>query len=86
MRCVSCDALLNDYESTRKNLNNQFVELCNDCLADAGMDDILLLDRPDLKHHSDDRTTFEDQGIVDLTQDNFNALEDNYDDFCEDDR
>lgn len=86
MRCVSCDSLLNDYESTRKNLNNQFVELCNDCLADAGMDDILLLDRPDLKHHSDDRTTFEDQGIVDLTQDNFNALEDNYDDFCEDDR
>ena len=50
------------------------------------MDDILLLDRPDLKHHSDDRTTFEDQGIVDLTQDNFNALEDDYDDFCEDDR
>lgn len=86
MRCVSCDSLLNDYESTRKNLNNQFVELCNDCLADAGMDDILLLDRPDLKHHSDDRTTFEDQGIVDLTQDNFNALEDDYDDFCEDDR
>jgi hypothetical protein len=45
------------------------------------MDDILLLDRPDLKHHSDDRATFEGEGIVDPTQDNLNALEDEYDDF-----
>jgi hypothetical protein len=81
VRCASCDAPLNDYESTRKNLNNQFVELCNDCLSDADMDDILLLDRPDLKHHSDDRATIGDEGIVDPTQDNFNAIEDEYDDF-----
>jgi hypothetical protein len=80
-RCLSCDAPLTDYESTRKNLNLEFVELCNDCLAAADMEDILLLDRPDLKHHNDARATIDDEDIVDPTLDDLNALEDDYDGF-----
>jgi hypothetical protein len=45
------------------------------------MGDILLLDRPDLKHHSDDRATIGDEVRVDHTEDNLNALEDEYDDY-----
>ena len=80
-RCLSCDGLLTDYESTRKNLNLEFVELCNDCLSAADMEDILLLDRPDLKHHNDARSTIDDEDIVDPTLDDLNALEDDYDGF-----
>jgi hypothetical protein len=59
MRCVSCDLLLTDYESTRKSLRLEFVSLCNDCLSSSDMEDIYLLDRPDLKH-ADDHITYEE--------------------------
>ena len=45
------------------------------------MEDILLLDRPDLKHHNDARATIDDEDIVDPTLDDLNALEDDYDGF-----
>ena len=56
MRCDSCDGLLSDYEATRKNLRLEFVSLCNDCLSSSDMDDVFMLDRPDLKHADDDLT------------------------------
>lgn len=56
MRCESCDGLLSDYEATRKNLKLEFVGLCNDCLASSDMEDVFMLDRPDLKHADDDLT------------------------------
>lgn len=56
MRCESCDGLLSDYEATRKNLRLEFVSLCNDCLSSSDLDDVFMLDRPDLKHADDDLT------------------------------
>ncbi len=54
MKCLACDGLLSDYEATRKNLKLEFINLCNDCLSGSDMDDVFMLDRPDLKHDSDD--------------------------------
>lgn len=31
MRCLACNTALNDYESTRKDSNDYFVDLCNPC-------------------------------------------------------
>lgn len=31
MRCVACNIELNDYEATRKDSNNQYLDLCNTC-------------------------------------------------------
>ena len=31
MRCRSCDKNLNDYESTRKDENGEYLDLCNTC-------------------------------------------------------
>ncbi len=61
MKCLACDGLLSDYEATRKNLKLEFISLCNDCLSGSGMDDVFMLDRPDLKHADDDITY--DEGL-----------------------
>lgn len=48
MRCLSCDCILNDYESTRKYSNGVFVDLCNKCYSYV-MDSLYsVADRPDL--------------------------------------
>ena len=31
MRCISCDEELNDYESTRRYENGEYLDMCNDC-------------------------------------------------------
>ena len=31
-RCCACNTLLNDSESTRKDIHGDYVELCNGCL------------------------------------------------------
>lgn len=34
MRCKACDAMLNDYEATRKDkLTGQYTDLCSDCFG-----------------------------------------------------
>lgn len=34
MKCLACDRLLSDFESTRKyNETQEFVDLCNSCLS-----------------------------------------------------
>ena len=69
MRCASCNETLSDYEATRKDLHLEFISLCNTCLFSSDMEDVLLLDRIDLKHHADDLSRFEDEGLVDYTLD-----------------
>ena len=61
-RCVSCNEKLSDYEATRKDLRLEFVGLCNECLASSDMHDVMLIDRPDLKHDSDD--VLLDEGVT----------------------
>lgn len=47
MRCVACDCELNDYESTRKDLHGDYIDMCNHCYSTI-KDDILSIDREDL--------------------------------------
>jgi len=53
MRCISCDKLLTDFESTRRSIqSNDFIELCNDCFYYAS-DDNATLSREDLRSEHD---------------------------------
>ena len=55
MHCKICDALLTDFEATRRNANtNQFLDICNHCFAESGLKDIMpTRDRKDLVKESD---------------------------------
>ena len=35
MRCRACNTELTDYESTRKDTNGEFFDLCSDCLTEV---------------------------------------------------
>lgn len=38
MRCLSCNDLLNDRESTRKSsITNQYIDLCDQCIQGTGI-------------------------------------------------
>tara|TARA_R110002153_G_scaffold254359_1_gene412771 strand:- start:318 stop:503 length:186 start_codon:yes stop_codon:yes gene_type:complete len=44
MRCKACNALLTDYEATRKSNNSkEFLDLCNDCYKSIN-DDVEVID------------------------------------------
>lgn len=60
MHCLSCDALLNDYEATRKYPNGTFVDLCNSCYKHVKRD-FLVFERPDLEGVLDN-FSFNDKG------------------------
>lgn len=47
MRCVACDVELSDYESTRKDLHGNYIDMCNKCYGTI-KDDLLTVDREDL--------------------------------------
>ena len=47
MRCLACNAELNDYEATRKDLHGDYIDMCNHCYSTI-KDDILSTDREDL--------------------------------------
>jgi hypothetical protein len=57
MRCLSCDKVLSDYESTRRSANTEeYVDLCNRCFYYV-KDDLNTIDRADLV--SDDCLDYE---------------------------
>ena len=49
MRCKACDALLTDYEATRKDKDGNFIDLCGQCYFPSAGDD----ENETLKHESD---------------------------------
>jgi hypothetical protein len=54
MRCLSCDAELNDFESTRKYADSgEFVDLCNFCFQSI-KDSVAVRERFDLFKESDE--------------------------------
>ena len=54
MRCLSCNAELNDFESTRKSAEtNEFIDLCNYCYKFV-KDDLKAVERMDLMHENDE--------------------------------
>lgn len=55
MRCLSCNKILSDFESTRKyRYTHQFVDLCNLCFNLSGLKYSEVTERTDLKHNEDD--------------------------------
>lgn len=49
MRCLACNAILTDYESTRKNKAGEFIDLCSNCITPADV----AAENEALKHESD---------------------------------
>lgn len=62
MKCLSCNVTLTDYEATRKYTDGTFLDLCCRCHKKSDMDDISIVDRPDLQEDEE-----EDHGYVTLT-------------------
>lgn len=53
MRCKDCDAILSDFEATRKHrVTKKFLDLCNQCYTDSNTPPVIV--RHDLAHDSDD--------------------------------
>lgn len=72
MRCVCCDRLLNDFESTRKSkTTGDYLDMCNGCVASV-QDQLETIDRTDLQENDvpDEEIVFTD----DLFQ--FNIFDD----------
>ncbi len=47
MRCIACDKNLNDFESTRKDLHGNYLDMCNECYSYI-KEDVLSVERDDL--------------------------------------
>lgn len=47
MRCIACDKNLNDFESTRKDLHGNYIDMCNGCYGQI-KEDVLSIEREDL--------------------------------------
>jgi NAD-dependent SIR2 family protein deacetylase len=65
MRCVACNKNLNDYESTRKDLQGNYIDMCNECYGTI-KEDLLTTDRPDLL---DNEEVSSEQNFSDWTDD-----------------
>lgn len=60
MKCLSCDAILNDREATRKyKKSKQFLDLCDMCFADVA-DQIETLENPLISNSLDTHEYEED--------------------------
>jgi NAD-dependent SIR2 family protein deacetylase len=46
-RCVACDKNLNDYETTRKDLHGNYLDMCNRCYNEI-KENVLSVEREDL--------------------------------------
>ena len=71
MKCLSCDKILNDYESTRKSaVTGEYIDLCNHCYSTI-KDQVYSKERVDLLTESDSYETdsdyFDNSGLDDLT-------------------
>lgn len=53
MKCISCDKLMTDFETTRKIITNEnkteYPDLCNRCFKESGLRDLIpVMERTDL--------------------------------------
>lgn len=54
MRCLACNAQLNDFEATRKSkITGKFVDLCNSCYVSI-REDLQVVERYDLMDMQDE--------------------------------
>jgi hypothetical protein len=79
MHCTSCNKLLTDYESTRKNaVTGKYFDLCKVCFEDI-KPFVKVLDRKDLISEAD----LDDEDLEDVDLDTQASLED-YEDLISD--
>lgn len=70
MRCESCDEPLSDYEATRRSVvTMEYINLCNECVKRVGAENLLTIDRPDLRHQTDDIVLTDDEEGIDFIED-----------------
>lgn len=57
MRCVACNAVLTDFEATRKSVNTgDYIDLCNKCFSTI-RDEVSVIERKDLMENGDESET-----------------------------
>jgi len=52
MRCVSCNISLTDFESTRKDMHNEYIDMCNSCFSSSDVN-FAVVERADLAEYED---------------------------------
>lgn len=55
MRCLACNKNLNDFESTRKDSEGNFLDLCNHCYHEVQADIGIVEERQDLFNSDGDQ-------------------------------
>lgn len=65
MRCIACNVELNDFESTRKDSNGNFIDMCNYCFRSAEYefdtnDRLDLLDESDIVYENNSTERYDD--------------------------
>ncbi len=64
MRCYCCDALLSDFEATRRSANTgEFLDMCNDCYYTV-RSDVHVVERTDLRHNEDISEDEDDESAI----------------------
>lgn len=64
MRCYCCDALLSDFEATRRSANTgEFLDMCNDCYFTV-RNDVDVVERTDLRHNEDISEDEDDESAI----------------------
>lgn len=54
MRCVACNAVLTDFEATRKSANTgEYIDLCNKCFNTI-REEVAVIERKDLMENGDE--------------------------------
>jgi hypothetical protein len=66
MRCTACDKNLNDFEATRKIINEEgkvhYPDLCNTCFKESGIGNYSnVVERQDLNHYDDIDNDYPDE-------------------------
>jgi hypothetical protein len=63
-RCVCCNALLSDFEATRRHaMTKRFLEMCTECINVSFEGNIPTIDRFDLLHEYDLYDTYKEEDI-----------------------
>jgi hypothetical protein len=61
MRCYCCNAVLSDFEATRKSVQSgDYIDMCNSCFNHV-KEDMDVVERQDLQHVSDEEIEDDEQ-------------------------
>lgn len=61
MRCYCCNAVLSDFEATRKSVQSgDYIDMCNGCFHHV-KEDIDVVERQDLQHADDEEIDDDEQ-------------------------